>query len=53
MNELDLTEKIRPIDLAQAVCIRDVRKIREAPHKTCGYTQAKDQEAGDPAQLKK
>jgi len=44
MKLLDRTEREKPIDLAQAVCIRDVEKIRKEPSKTCGYTQAKYQD---------
>ncbi len=34
----------KPIDVAQAVCVHDVPKIRSEPKKTCGYTQAKYQD---------
>jgi hypothetical protein len=34
----------KPIDVAQAVCVHDVPKIRGEPKKTCGYTQAKYQD---------
>jgi len=34
----------KPIDVAQAVCVHDVPKIRQEPKKTCGYTQAKYQD---------
>jgi hypothetical protein len=34
----------KPIDVAQAVCVHDVPKIRNEPKKTCGYTQAKYQD---------
>ncbi len=38
------TEKEKPIDVAQEVCINDAPKIRSEAHRTCGYTQAKYQE---------
>jgi hypothetical protein len=43
----------RPIDVAQAVCVHDVPKIRSEPQKTCGYTQAKYQDDVKEEDLKK
>jgi hypothetical protein len=34
----------KAIDVAQAVCVHDVPKIRNEPKKVCGYTQAKYQD---------
>ncbi|HYX39057.1 MAG TPA: hypothetical protein VE954_38625 [Oligoflexus sp.] len=43
----------KPIDVAQAVCVHDVPKIRSEPKKTCGYTQAKYQDDVKEEDLKK
>jgi hypothetical protein len=43
MNLLNATMP-KPIDVAQAVCVHDVPKLRSEPKKTCGYTQAKYQD---------
>jgi len=43
----------KPIDVAQAVCVHDVPKIRSEPKKTCGYTQAKYQDDVKEDDLKK
>lgn len=43
----------KPIDVAQAVCVHDVPKIRNEPKRTCGYTQAKYQDDVKEEDLKK
>jgi hypothetical protein len=53
MNLLDMPGNIKPIDVAQAVCVHDVPKIRSEPNKTCGYTQAKYQDDVKESDFKK
>ncbi len=44
MKLLEEPAHTKAIDVAQAVCVHDVPKIRSEPKKTCGYTQAKYQD---------
>lgn len=53
MALLDVPAHFKPIDVAQAVCVHDVPKIRNEPKKTCGYTQAKYQDDVKEGDLKK